>query len=488
MIDSTKIKTGILIFSLVSLSYFLTAKGNIEISDTYFSVQTAKAIVTNHSFSAQGCRPGYCYQSKADGKLYSRFGLGLAFIFTPFVLLSKFLAPLTNLPPDHLTYFLISFYNIFFGAGASVIMFYAARFFGNSNRDSLIMALLLGFGTFCWRYSVWDFSETAQMFFLFLSVYCALKNSFKSLSLGGLSFGCLILLKALYMVYLPIFLFYILAKNRQSLKDALLHSGLFLLIVLIGFGFILYLNYIRFGEFLEFGYGLEVNNFFLSGIKEHSARLVYWLDKGVFIYNPLFALGILGYFKLAKQFRKETLFFIAIILLNFLLTSMWYGWHGGSSWGPRYLVPLAPLWLIPCFVFFNKKGAVKIILISLIFISLLIQGLSILAGNHEYLTICSANGEEGMKKGMPAQITGSIILLKHKIMKKDSVYSLSEFGINSDTKVDTSILPPRYKGFDLWYLNAARYFNKPILKYIPILFLPLITICFVRLFKITKTP
>ena len=482
MIDSIKI--GILIFILVSLSYFLTAKGNIEISDTYFSIQTAKAVVNNHTLSAEGCRPGYCYQSRADGKLYSRFGLGLAFIFTPFVLLSKALTPLINLPADRLTYFLISFYNIFFGAAACVIMFYTAKFFGNSNRDSLIMALLLGFGTFCWRYSVWDFSEAAQMFFLFLSIYCALKNSIKSLSLGGVSFGCLILLKALYMVYLPIFLLYILAKNRQSLKEAFSRSGLFLLIVIIGFSFILFLNYLRFGEFFEFGYGTEVNNFFLSGIKEHSPRLTYWLDKGVFIYNPIFALSILGYFKLTKQFRKETFFFIAVILLNFILTSMWYGWHGGSSWGPRYLVPTAPLWLLPCFVFFHKKGVIKIILISLIFISLLIQGLSIAAGNHEYLTICGANGDEGMKKGMPAQIIGSILILKHKLAKKDSVYKLSEFGINSDTKVDTSIFP-EYKGFDLWYLNAARYFNKPILKYIPLLFLPLIIICFVRLFKIT---
>jgi hypothetical protein len=487
MIDSIKIKTGILIFILVSLCYFLTAKGNIEISDTYFSIQTAKAIVDNHSLSAQGCRPGYCFQSKSDGKLYSRFGLGLAFIFTPFIASAKALAILTNLPTDYLTNLFISFYNIFFGAGSCVIMFYMAQFFGNSKRDSLIMALLLGFGTFCWRYSVWDFSEAAQMFFLILSIYCALKNSIKSLSLGGVSFGCLILIKAFYMVYLPIFLLYILAKNRLSLKNAILHSGLFLLIVLIGFSLILYLNYIRFGDLLEFGYGKEVSNFFLSGIKEHGARLIYWLDKGIFIYNPLFILSILGYFKLAKRFRKETFFFTSIIIFNFILTSMWYGWHGGSSWGPRYLVPMAPLWLIPIFVFFHKKRAIKITLLSLIFISFLIQGLSIIAGNHEYLTICGANGDEGMKKGMPAQIVGSVIMLKHKIIKKDSVYRLSEFGINSETKVDTSIFPS-YKGFDLWYLNAARDLDKPILKYIPLFFLPLIITCLVRLFKITSPP
>ncbi|MDO9572332.1 MAG: hypothetical protein Q7J37_00380 [Candidatus Omnitrophota bacterium] len=478
-----KTKIGVLIFCLISLIYFLSANGNIEISDTYFSIQTAKAIVTNHSLSAQGCRAGYCYKSKLDGKYYSKYGLGLAFIFTPYVLLAKNIAAFTSLPENQLIDFLLSFYNIFFGAGACVIMFYLIRFFGNSNRISLIMALLLGVGTFCWRYSVWDFPETTQMFFLFLAIYCFLKNSLKEVGLGALSFSYLLLLKTLYIFYLPIFLLYILMKNRKNMKGLLARASIFIFITLLGFGFILFLNYIRFGEFLEFGYGKEAGNFYLSGIKEHAANLLYWLDKGVFIYNPVFILGILGYFKFFKTFRKEAVFFISIIALNFILTCMWYGWHGGSSWGPRYLVPVAPLWLIPCYIFFYKKGVVKAILISLIFLSVSIQGISILQGNLEYLRICNANEQEGLRKGMPAQIIGSLIILKHKLVRKNSVYSLSEFGINSETQVDTSVVS-YYKGIDLWYLNVGRFLNKPILKITPILFLPLIIICIVGLLKI----
>lgn len=481
-----KTQISLLIFCLISLIYFLSAKGNIEISDTYFSVQTAKAIVTNHSFSAEGCRPGYCYKSKLDGKYYSKYGLGLAFIFTPYVLLAKNIAAFTNLPENQLIDFLLSFYNIFFGAGACVIMFYLIKFFGNSNQISLLMALLLGLGTFCWRYSVWDFSEITQMFFLLLSIYCLLKNSLKTIGLGALSFSCLLLLKALYLFYLPAFLLYILMKNSQNTKNLLARTSIFIFIALLGLGFILFLNYIRFGEFFEFGYGKEAGNFYLSGIKEHAAKLLYWFDKGVFIYNPLFILGILGYFKFVRTFRKEAVFFISIIALNFILTCMWYGWYGGSSWGPRFLVPTAALWLLPCYVFFYKKGAVKTILILLILLSVSIQGISILQGNLEYLTICNANRQEGVRKGMPAQIAGSLIMLKHKLIKKDSVYSLSEFGISSETQVDTSIFSA-YQGFDLWYLNAGRFLNKPILKFTPILFLPLIIICIVGLLKILNS-
>ncbi|MDD5691525.1 MAG: hypothetical protein PHC37_07540 [Candidatus Omnitrophica bacterium] len=453
-----KVSIGLLIFCLISLIYFLSANGNIEISDTYFSIQTAKAIAASHSLSAEGCRAGYCYKSKLDGKYYSRYGLGLAFIFTPYVLLAKVISAGAGLPEGQTIDFLISFYNIFFGAGACVIMFYIIRFFGNSNRISLIMALLLGLGTFCWRYSVWDFSETTQMFFLFLAVYCLLKNSLIEVGLGALSFSCLLLLKALYIFYLPVFILYILIKNRQNMKGLLARLGIFIAITLIGFGFILFLNYIRFGEFFEFGYGSEAGNFYLSGIKAHAPRLLYWLDKGVFVYNPLFILGILGYFKFFKTFRKEAAFFISIIGLNFILTCMWYGWHGGSSWGPRFLVPTAPLWLIPCYFFFYKRGIIKAILILLICLSVSIQAVSILQGNLEYLTICNANGKEGLRKGMPAQIIGSLIILKHKLVKKNNIYNLSEFGIDSETQVDTSIYPC-YRGFDLWYLTHFRRFR-----------------------------
>ena len=477
-----KTQIGLLIFAFFVLVYFLSAKGKLEISDTDSSLKTAKTIIANHSLSAEGCQETDCHRSPKDGRYYSKHGLGLPFLFIPYMLLGKAIALFTNLPENQTINFLISFYNIFFGAGACVIMFYMTRFFGTSDRISLIMALLLGLATFCWRYSIWDFSESAQMFFLLLSVYCVLKNSLKSLILGAFSFCCLLLLKALFIIYIPVFLLYILIKNDS--QNTLKHVSVFLSIVLLGFGFLLMLNYIRFGEIFEFGYGVEAGLFYLSGIWTHAKKLLYWLDKGIFIYNPLFILGILGYYRLLKTFRKEAIFFLFIIGINFLSTSMWYAWHGNWSWGPRFLVPSAPLWLLPCFFFFNKKGPVKIIFLSLIFISLLIQGISVLQGNLEYLTICNANNAEGLKKGMPSQIVGAIIILKHKVIEKNSIYSLSEFGINSDTKVDVS--PSGYRGFDFWYLRLAKYFNKPLLKYLPVLFLPFVFMCFIRLFKITE--
>lgn len=431
-------KIALLIFISIALVYLFSASGKIEITDTSYSIQTAEAIVSNHSLAIEDCRPGHCFKSPKDLKYYSRSGLGLSFIFIPYIITAKLIAALTGIPQDKLINFLISFYNIFFGAGACVVMFYLAKLFKNSGRDALIMALLLGLATFSWRYSIWDFSEGTQMFFLLLTIYLILKNTSKSLGLGGLSFCCLLLLKVLYIACFPVFILYILVKNRGATKDALKRASIFLSIALLGFCFILLLNYIRFGEIFEFGYGLEANKFYLPQILQHAPKLLYWLDKGIFIYNPLFILGILGYYKLYRLAPKEAILLFSILALNFLLTCFWYGWHGNWSWGPRYLVPTAPLWLLPAFVFLHKKGIVRFILILLIAVSILIQLLSVLTGNLEYLALCNANGREGLRKGMPAQIIGSLIILKHKIIKKDTLYSLAEFGVDSESTVDTS--------------------------------------------------
>jgi len=441
-----------LIFTLFTLAYFLSVKGGASITDTYFSIQTAKAIISTHTLSAPDCRAGHCIQSPKDGKYYSRSGLGLAFLFVPYVLAAKVIALATGLAENRLIDFLISFYNIFFGAAACVIMFYLAKFFRNSDKASLALALLLGFATFCWRYSIWDFSETTQMFFLLLSIYLVFKNTPKSLILGGLSFSFILLLKILYLGCLPIFILYIFIRNKAVLKNALAFTGAFLSTALIGFFLILLLNHLRFGEWFEFGYGLESGKFYLSGMLQHAGKLLYWLDKGIFIYNPVFILGILGYYKFFKLFPKEALFLFSLIALNLFFTSAWYGWHGNWSWGPRYLVPTAALWLMPIFVFFYKRGIIRFLLISLICVSVLIQLLSVLGGNLEYLAICNANNQEGIRKGMPAQIIGSLIILKHKIIKKNNTYALSEFGINSETKVNTSEFGYK-KGLDFWYLN-----------------------------------
>ncbi|MDP3790890.1 MAG: hypothetical protein Q8R38_02475 [Candidatus Omnitrophota bacterium] len=448
-------KSAILIFCLLGLIYLITAKGFIEISDTHFSILTAESIIEKGSLAIDEHTGGYCFESR-DGKYYSKYGIGLAVIFIPFILASKLIAHISAAPKEFIVNFLVSFYNIFFGAGAAAIFFRMLyKKFYVPLKTAVIMAFVLGLATMQWRYSIWTFSEVTQGFFLILSVYLTLKNTKNSLLAAGTSYAFLILIGTINLIYAPPFLVYIWLINKENIKRAAAHGLIFLSFILGAICFSLSLNYIRFHDIFEFGYGAEAGMFYLSGIKTNIPKLLYYLDKGIFIYNPILILSVIGYIKIFKDYRREAVFFVSIILSNLIAISMWHMWYGGWCWGPRLLVPTIFLWLFPLYIFISKKCLARYFAVILIFISIAIQILSVLSGNLEYHLICNGNNKEGLRKGMPANIIGSAILLKHKLLKNDNLYKLSEFGIDSDTLIDTSA-SECYRGLDFWYYYLGR--------------------------------
>lgn len=203
------VRIAMLIFLFFTLLYFITGKGTVEVSDTSYSVRTAEAIVDGGTMAiTMPGRRGDSLREGKDGKRYSKYGIGLPLVLIPAVLAGRGLAFLTGAPEALTVPFLVSFYNVAFGAGTCVVIFYAVKMFRGSDKRALAVALMLGAGTLCWRYSVWDFSEMTQAFFLLLSVYCLLSGKGGGLITASLSFGFLVLLKAVYLVYVrlsPIF-------------------------------------------------------------------------------------------------------------------------------------------------------------------------------------------------------------------------------------------------------------------------------------------
>jgi hypothetical protein len=260
---------------------------------------------------------------------------------------------------------------------------------------------------------------------------------------------------------------------------------LFLSVISIGIISLFILNYVRFGNIFNFGYGGEGKRFYLVGIKRHIIPLLFSLQKGIFIYNPILLLSFLGYFTFIKFFKKEALLFLAIIIVNLCVTAMWHSWWGGLCWGPRFLVPTIPLWLFPLIFFPKDKKFLRYIVMFFILVSFLIQLISVVQREHEYYHIKENLVEAGLRSKMPADIIGSIVILKHKLVKRDNTYSVSEFGIDSDSIVDTYEWET-YRGPNLWYYHLAVFYDKPIIKYLPFPFLPFIGIYLIFLLKMAK--
>ena len=67
-------------------------------------------------------------------------------------------------------------------------------------------------------------------------------------------------------------------------------------------------------------------------------------SRGLFFIMPVFLFSIIGCFSLwnKKEFKRETCFILTVIVGYFLINAGFYGWHGGWTYGPRYLVPMLP--------------------------------------------------------------------------------------------------------------------------------------------------
>ena len=72
----------LMVFALV---YLFTAKGYLEVSDTFSSLQTAEAIVTQGRLDIPSTVEASL--TGTDGRSYSKYGIGLPLAFVPEVVL-----------------------------------------------------------------------------------------------------------------------------------------------------------------------------------------------------------------------------------------------------------------------------------------------------------------------------------------------------------------------------------------------------------------
>jgi len=64
--------------------------------------------------------------------------------------------------------------------------------------------------------------------------------------------------------------------------------------------------------------------------------------RGLFVSSPIYLMALPGIFLLFRKWRAEAVFCAGVSLLFLLYIAGFYAWYGGSTVGPRYLVPAYP--------------------------------------------------------------------------------------------------------------------------------------------------
>lgn len=464
------------ILILIGFIYFFSAKGLVEISDTDYSIRTAKAIIEDQTLLIDPPDPAVVATSPqvVDGKIYSKYGVGLVIIFLPIVTVAKLVAFVTTLPEVYITGFLISFYNVPFAIGALIFLNKICILLGATQAGANLVVIFSAVGTFFWKYTVSDYSEVTQVFFLLGAIYFLFRGKDRDLYFASIMFSGLILMKLVnVLLWIPLALYLILNKglNKSALKPLLKFASIVFITGLL----LLSYNHIRFGNPFLTGYESEGQSFSIAHLKRDFLDYLFSSQRGLFTFNPILIAAIPFWPILFRTRKYEATCLLLIILMWVLLMSSWVSYQGGWAWGNRLLIFTIPLLLIPLSLGSLKKHW-QIASVSVLFvISVYIQIVSVFQHTHEYFVILRdmENDTEVVEYlgAMPSQLPANVILFHQKLMGSSGEYLYSIFLGDRLTgplasKLINTLEYQSYQSLHAWPFHLASFMGLPNLRWL----------------------
>jgi hypothetical protein len=344
-----------LYMALFSL-YLLTMGGQLFISDGVAMYLTTRAIVRDHTLAVEPDQGLPQLVKGWDGHLYSQYDLGQPLIAVPFYIAGSILARLFPRGDEGaLTVFTVSLLPQFATALAGLVLYQLSFGVFRNTRVAIAVALLWGTGTLAWPYSKFYFSEALLTLFLVLSCWLMVeainRDSRVGLLCAGLALGAAVSIRAATAIYLPAFVAYLMvevartgAEPKKLIGQMIGTLTIFLLGILPSIVLFLWHNYIRFHDILHIAYeGQGFTTPFWIGL----TGFLFSPGRSLFLFSPLLVLGVLSLYRLRHEAPSIAAFIITAFIAVLAFYSLWWSWHGGWSWGPRFLVPLFPFLVLP---------------------------------------------------------------------------------------------------------------------------------------------
>jgi hypothetical protein len=339
------------LFCFFSCLYIASASQQPPWADAHVMYDTAKQIVDNHRLDVSIAAADYFFVVH-DGKRYALNPPGNIAAHIPGYLLYKALAKIPGAPKvllDSLTSHIPSGLIM---AGMCVLFFALLRREGTSERFALILTMIVGAGTICIVYARVPYSEALQTLLLLWLVERALALGDDPTAArgvwAGLCAGLLVETKVVNLFAVIVALAYVAVRQRRAgrrlvvaLAAAAVPFGV-LSFLLLGF------NHLRTGSWFDFGYrqaaGVPV---FAGDFYDAVYAFFFSTGKSMFLYSPALLLGVAGLPAYVRRDPGRAILVIGVFLSVFLPHCKFHDWHGGWSWGPRYLAPITPLVLLP---------------------------------------------------------------------------------------------------------------------------------------------
>lgn len=278
-----------------------------------------------------------------DGKYFSNKAPGASFLGVPVYFVAFHLEKIFGFDPQarELTSFnayLISLFgSALFVALASALLFLFLCEKEFRPRDAMLIGLVYAFGTLLFPFGISLFGHATTAALLLFAAVCLDKKLFAS---SGFFTGAALLTEYLAGISLVLMGAYLLWKQRKKAAAFALGAVPPVLLLLI-------YQKIAFGGFFVTAFA-KTNPIFLGsasstvGAFAHFSPLTLWHllfspYRGLFFFMPVL---------LAVFLRKRLDSFSCLCALQAVayvgVISLFNAWHGGSSTGPRYLIPAIP--------------------------------------------------------------------------------------------------------------------------------------------------
>jgi hypothetical protein len=305
------------------------------------------------------------------GNVYSKKGLGPAIVAVPWHVLLRTLSRL-EISMGLLQGTLL--WNGLVTALTAALVWLAAVRLGYADRTGAALALLYGMGTIAWPYANQFFGEPLSAFGLTLGLYGVLswgvthRLRWAVVSGIGAAFAVLTVTANLMLVVLLAVYGAVetmtgsnrnaenevkvgSSSNSKRLSQRDLRSVVKMLVsfaapIMVGGAILLWYNYSRFGNPLDTGYHFSEGEGFTTPLFQGLYGLLLSPYRGLFWFTPLFVASLISAVPFTRCHRNEGILIGMMSLVLILLYSKWWMWWAGFAWGPRFLVPLAPLWIL----------------------------------------------------------------------------------------------------------------------------------------------
>lgn len=339
----------------------------------------AESLVTHNSIAVPSSALGTL---GPDGHVYSNWYPLLSFLAAPLVAIAVPISRSFHVPLHYVAGVLASVLPALLTAATVGLVARIAVQLGSTLQGARRAALAFALGTIAMVYARTFYAEPLLALLITGAVYFASRDTKLLSTFAGGTFSALSLLaKPTGIVLGPLLAAYLFVK-RRSLKEFIIPAAG----SVVGFALYGAYNFTRFGNPLNFG---QPFMFSFANIPAGFAGLLFSPGRGIIWYCPAVIMGVLGFQKVAKRKRPEALLIAGLFGSFLLLHSLWTFWHGGWSWGPRFLVPVLP-GILALTGLLENKGAKWLLVLA--FVGFLVNAPTLISYYERYYAEATERG------------------------------------------------------------------------------------------------